>query len=70
MKYLKFKTNINCSGCIAKVTPFLDSEKGINDWELDTQNPEKILTVETESLNADQVKDIVKKVGFSIEELV
>ena len=28
-KTFTFKTNINCGGCIAKVTPFLDEVKGI-----------------------------------------
>ena len=32
---LKFKTSINCGGCIAKVTPYLDSVKGITKWEVD-----------------------------------
>ena len=29
METLKFTTNINCGGCIAKVTPFLDNKEGI-----------------------------------------
>ncbi len=45
MNTLKFKTNINCGGCIAKVTPFLDKAEGIASWSVDTNVPEKILTV-------------------------
>jgi len=29
METLKFKTNINCGGCIAAVTPSLDALKGV-----------------------------------------
>ena len=42
MNTLKFKTNINCNGCIAKVTPSLNGAGGIENWEVDTNNPQKI----------------------------
>ena len=29
MKTIKFKTNINCGGCISKVTPFLNKQEGV-----------------------------------------
>ncbi len=29
METLKFKTNINCGGCVAKVTPELNATEGI-----------------------------------------
>ena len=69
MKQYQFKTNINCSGCVEKVTPVLDQNKGISDWKVDTNNPNKILTVETESLNEEQVKEIVQKAGFKAEKI-
>lgn len=31
---LKFKTNINCGGCIEKVTPFLNEVAGEGHWTL------------------------------------
>jgi len=51
MATLQFKTNINCGGCIARVTPRLNEVKGISSWKVDTDNPDKILTVETETLS-------------------
>jgi len=42
---LKFKTNINCGGCIKAVTPHLDKAEGVKSWSVDTVNPDKILTV-------------------------
>lgn len=62
----QFKTNINCGGCIAKVTPFLDGESQIASWEVDTNNPDKILTVETD-WDSDQVIELVESAGFSAE---
>ncbi len=66
MEY-QFRTNINCGGCIAKVTPYLDSNKDIQKWKVDTANPAKILTIETEKLTGDEVKQIVEHAGFKAE---
>ena len=69
MKTLKFKTNINCGGCIKAVTPHLDKAAGISNWNVDTANPEKILTVEVEGTDASAVKRVVEKAGFNAEEV-
>lgn len=69
MKQYQFKTNINCGGCIAKVTPVLNQNKEIIDWNVDTNNPNKILTVETENLAEEDVRAIVSKAGFKAEKL-
>jgi copper chaperone len=70
MKQYQFKTNINCSGCVAKVTPVLDQQEEIKKWNVDTNNPDKVLTVTTEHLGEEEVKDIVQKAGFKAESLV
>jgi copper chaperone len=69
MKTLQFKTNINCGGCIARVTPRLNETAGIISWKVDTDNPEKILTVETDNLSNEPIIQAVKKLGFRIEPL-
>ncbi|MFT3753526.1 MAG: hypothetical protein QM800_11865 [Paludibacter sp.] len=69
MSTLKFKTNINCGGCLAKVSPFLNAEPVIKKWEVDTSIPEKILTVEADETNTDHVISVVKKAGFHIEKV-
>jgi len=66
---LKFKTNINCGGCIAKVTPSLNQTEGIEKWEVDITNPQKILTVETSTLKVDDIIQVLKKVGYNAEKL-
>ena len=67
MQTNKFKTTINCSGCVAKVTPFLNEALGEDNWEVDYNNPAKLLTVVDEK---DKVKIIeaVEKAGFKAEE--
>ncbi|HEY0054036.1 MAG TPA: heavy metal-associated domain-containing protein [Pedobacter sp.] len=67
MKTYQFKTTINCGGCVAKVTPHLNAESDIKNWEVDINNPEKVLTVETESLEPTDIQTMVEKLGFKAE---
>jgi copper chaperone len=67
MTTLKFKTSINCGGCIAKVTPVLNQIKGIEKWEVDTVNPQKILSVETGEDNVEEIVASLKNIGYRAE---
>lgn len=68
METLKFKTNINCGGCIATVTPALNALKDVQHWEVDTANPDKILTVMADdNLTAVRVIDALKQKGYKAE---
>ena len=69
MKKLQFKTNINCSGCVAGVTPTLNATPGIAQWEVNTENPDKVLTVTTDSLTEQEVVKAVEKAGFKASPL-
>lgn len=64
MKTQKFKTNIACGNCLAKVTPILNAEPRINSWEVDLQAEDRILTVESEDMSAEEVFKTVLKAGF------
>jgi copper chaperone len=66
MKTLKFKTNIQCSNCLAKVTPKLNEQGGINSWNVDLQDPDRTLTVETEVIEPEDIKKAVLKAGFIV----
>ncbi|MFZ9970152.1 MAG: heavy-metal-associated domain-containing protein [Bacteroidia bacterium] len=69
MKY-QFKTNINCGNCIASVTPFLNQIDEIESWKVDTDNPQKILSVELEDgVSPTLVLETVISAGFKIEEV-
>jgi copper chaperone CopZ len=65
---MKFKTNINCGGCIKAVTPSISKVEGITHWEVDTENPAKILTVEG-PVSSNDIISAVKSAGFDIEAL-
>lgn len=66
MEKLQFKTNINCGNCIKAVTNFINDVEGIQSWKVDTDNPDKILTVEGD-LQATAVIEAIEDAGFDIE---
>lgn len=66
---LQFKTNINCGGCVATVKPHLDNADGVCHWDVDTASKEKVLTVKSTGITAQEVIDTVQKAGFKIEPL-
>ncbi len=66
-KTLKFRTNIKCSGCVAKVTPYLNDSEDISHWDVDTESIEKTLTVTTDKLSKEEVEAIVKEAGFKAD---
>jgi len=67
MKTLKFKTNVKCGGCIATVTPYLNEVKGIISWNVDTTDPLKIMTIETEGISAEEITSVMKTAGYQAE---
>ena len=68
-KDFKFKTNINCSGCIAAVKPHLDNKAGVAHWAVDTNHVDKILTVKSHGITQAEVIETVQKAGYKIEPL-
>ncbi|NBA84456.1 hypothetical protein GVN16_01710 [Emticicia sp. CRIBPO] len=65
---MKFKTSINCGGCVATVTPVLNKIEEISEWNVDTLNPEKILSIETsEPLDPAKVIEKLKEAGHKAE---
>lgn len=69
MTTAKFKTNINCSGCIAKATDTLNQIAGEENWTVDTTNPNKVLTIANPEVKSQEVIKAIQGIGFKIEEL-
>lgn len=65
METVQFKTNIKCSGCVSKATPFLDDAVGEDNWEVDVNTPDKILTVSKENLTVAEIQRAVEDAGFT-----
>ena len=68
-KTYTFKTNINCPGCVAAITPTLNAEFGCENWSVDTTVSEKALTIKTNSKTESELMNIVEKAGYKIEKL-
>lgn len=66
---LKFKTNIKCGGCIANVKPHLDGASGIESWEVNTEHPDKILTVKSSGISPESIEQLVRNAGYKIEQI-
>lgn len=70
MQEFKFKTSINCGNCIKRITPSLDKLKGINYWNVDINNPDKVLTVMSDDkVDKEEIIDAIRRTGFDIESI-
>lgn len=69
MDTLKFKTTINCGACVAKVTPVLNEQENISSWSVDTENPEKVLTVKGEDIDETDLVRSLLKIGYKAEKI-
>jgi copper chaperone len=68
-KEYQFKTNLNCGGCVSKVKSDLDNAAGVDHWNVDTDNADKILTVGSKGITEEEVIALIKSKGFTIEPL-
>ncbi|CAN1574588.1 Heavy metal-associated domain, HMA [Spirosomataceae bacterium] len=64
---MKFKSNINCQNCVAKVKNTLDTLVGTDAWKVDTENPAKILDITNPNTSASEVVNKLKRIGFTAE---
>jgi len=69
METVQFKTNIKCSGCIATVTPVLNEVAGQDNWEVDLQSPDKLLTVSTDKAGKEAIQHAIEKAGYKAQAL-
>ena len=71
MEKKQFRTTIKCSGCVEKVTPFLNEVLGAENWSVNTADPQKLLTVTSEKpLDDARVVEAVEKAGYRAEKMV
>lgn len=63
-----YKTNLSCDDCVATAAPFLNAERSISTWSVDTNDARKPLTVAGEGIEFDKISAIVAKSGFKVFE--
>lgn len=66
MKEFTFNTTVNCGKCVKAVSIFLDEVAGIKNWKVDTDNPDKVLTVVADFEEPTAIIEAVKEAGFDI----
>ncbi len=69
MQTLRFRTNINCAGCVAAVQSRLDRTAGVGRWQVDTAARDKILTVQSADVTTEAIMATIQEAGFVIENL-
>jgi copper chaperone len=68
MDKLQFKTNIKCAGCIAATTPNLNEVAGKDNWEVNIQDPNKILSITAkDGIDPAKIIKAVENAGYKAE---
>lgn len=68
MKTLDFKTNLTSDEAVAAVTPALNDIEQIDGWNVATNHPDKLLTVQTtDNRITDLVLRAVAQAGYRAE---
>ncbi len=66
MKTYTFKTNLKCSGCVSALMPFMNELKGVQKWDLNLEDENKTLNIETDdSLDVQEIIKTVAKAGYT-----
>ena len=59
---------MKCNGCVQTVTPFLEKSNNIQNWSVDLNSSDRLLTVQTEG-DAEEVKNLLQEAGYQAEEV-
>ena len=66
---LVFRTNIIHESDEQKLTSVLNSIPGIRKWNIDRQDIDHVLRIESDEVNPTEVISTLKKAGYACEEL-
>ena len=69
MEQIILKTDLSCLHCVKKVETVLKREKGIVNYSIDLEHPNKLVTISSEGANIDAVIANFKKVGYHAEKV-
>lgn len=62
----RYKTDLRCGACVARVGPLLDAAPGVTRWSADVANPDKVLTVEGDGVTAERVASVLAPAGYHV----
>jgi hypothetical protein len=64
-----FKTNIETEQDLNKIARILKSERNILRWNVDREDIDRVLRIESENMNRTEIQQKVEHAGFICEEL-
>jgi len=62
----RFRTDLHCGACVARVGPLLDAAPGVARWAADTSGPQAVLTVEGDDITAARVDALIRPAGYRV----
>ncbi|WP_207511624.1 hypothetical protein [Longitalea luteola] len=69
MEVLVFKTNLRFKKQITAVTPHINNLRGIAKWNVDLDDRDRILRIESNELSPRSVEATLQRAGYFCEEL-
>lgn len=62
----RYRTDLHCGACVAKVRPHLDAAPDVRKWDADTSGPQAVLTVEGDGITAERVAALLRPAGYHV----
>ncbi len=69
MEILILKTNIRNRRHVKAVAPLLDARENISRWNIDLNDIDKVLRIESTEIEITEVVQLIQEAGFYCEEL-
>ena len=69
MEVLILKTNIRYKKQVKAVAPLLDGQNSISRWNIDLNDIDKVLRIESNNMELTKVVQLIQEAGFHCEEL-
>lgn len=66
---LIFKTNIHSENDVGKIARFLNSDLHVKKWNVDRDDVDRVLRIESDDYNPDYIIHMITKAGYLCEEL-
>lgn len=67
MEALTLKTNLHCNSCVNKVEPILLSNSDIEEYSIDLEHPDKIISIRGNDLNSQELISKFHDAGYNAE---
>ena len=67
MEAITLSTDLHCDSCVSKVNPILKEELSIQQYDINLDHPEKLVTIKGTRLNSELLISKFGDIGFQAE---